>query len=44
VGIEYDGENHRDRLVADNRRQNGLQRAGYTLLCYTRPMCTDAQV
>jgi hypothetical protein len=37
LGIEYDGENHRDRLVADNRRQNGLQRAGYTLLRYTAP-------
>ena len=35
LAIEYDGENHRDRLAADNRRQNGLQRAGYTLLRYT---------
>jgi Protein of unknown function (DUF559) len=35
LAIEYDGENHRDRLVADNRRQNKLQRAGYTLLRYT---------
>jgi hypothetical protein len=37
LAIEYDGENHRDRLVADNRRQNRLQRAGYTLLRYTAP-------
>jgi hypothetical protein len=37
LAIEYDGENHRDRLVADNRRQNRLQRAGYTMLRYTAP-------
>jgi hypothetical protein len=37
LAIEYDGDNHRERLVADNRRQNGLQRAGYTLLRYTAP-------
>lgn len=33
--IEYDGDNHRDRLRDDNRRQNELLRAGYTLLRYT---------
>ena len=33
--IEYDGENHRDRLVADLRRQNALVNAGYHLLRFT---------
>jgi hypothetical protein len=35
LAIEYDGDNHRDRLADDNRRQNRLQRAGYRLLRYT---------
>lgn len=35
--IEYDGGNHRDRLVEDDRRQNALVGAGYTLLRYTAP-------
>jgi hypothetical protein len=35
VAIEYDGDNHRDRLVDDNRRQNGLVGAGYRLLRFT---------
>lgn len=35
LGLEYDGENHRDRLVSDNRRQNALQAIGVTLLRYT---------
>ena len=30
--IEYDGANHRDRLVEDNRRQNLLINAGYRVL------------
>ena len=33
--IEYDGVNHRDRLVEDNRRQNLLQNAGFRLLRFT---------
>jgi very-short-patch-repair endonuclease len=33
--IEYDGTNHRDRLVEDNRRQNLLLNAGYRLLRFT---------
>jgi len=33
--IEYDGEHHRDRLVADLRRQNALVNAGYHLLRFT---------
>jgi len=33
--IEYDGENHKDRLVADRRRQNALVNAGYHLLRFT---------
>jgi very-short-patch-repair endonuclease len=33
--IEYDGGNHRDRLVDDNRRQNGLINAGLRLLRFT---------
>lgn len=37
LGIEYDGENHRDRLTDDNRRQNRLQKLGITLLRYTGP-------
>lgn len=35
LGLEYDGENHRDRLISDNRRQNGLQALGVLLLRYT---------
>ena len=35
VVIEYDGANHRDRLVEDNRRQNRLLGAGYVVLRYT---------
>jgi hypothetical protein len=35
--IEYDGSNHRDRLVDDNRRQNGFVGAGYRLLRFTAP-------
>jgi hypothetical protein len=33
--IEYDGGNHRDRLVEDDSRQNTLVDAGYKLLRYT---------
>jgi len=33
--IEYDGGNHRERLVEDNRRQNALVNAGYRVLRYT---------
>ncbi len=33
--LEYDGGNHRDRLVEDNRRQNVLINAGYRLLRFT---------
>lgn len=33
--IEYDGENHRDRLASDMRRQNSLLNAGYHLLRFT---------
>ena len=35
LAIEYDGGTHRDRLVEDNRRQNGLIGAGYRLLRFT---------
>jgi hypothetical protein len=35
LAIEYDGGNHRDRLVDDNRRQNRLIGAGYRLLRFT---------
>ncbi|MBO0745927.1 MAG: DUF559 domain-containing protein [Candidatus Dormibacteraeota bacterium] len=35
LGIEYDGENHRDRLASDDQRQNRLLRAGIRLLRYT---------
>jgi len=33
--IEYDGDNHRERLAADLRRQNALVNAGYQLLRFT---------
>lgn len=33
--IEYDGGNHRDRLVEDDRRQNLIINAGYRLLRFT---------
>jgi very-short-patch-repair endonuclease len=33
--IEYDGGNHRDRMVDDNRRQNALIDAGFKILRYT---------
>ena len=33
--IEYDGENHKDRLVSDLRRQNALVNAGYHILRFT---------
>lgn len=33
--IEYDGSNHRDRLVEDNRRQNLLINAGFRILRFT---------
>jgi hypothetical protein len=35
LAIEYDGGNHRDRLVDDNRRQNGLVGAGLRFLRFT---------
>jgi uncharacterized protein DUF559 len=48
--LEYDGGNHRDRLVEDNRRQNLLINAGFRLLRFTaadihnRPDVVEAQV
>jgi very-short-patch-repair endonuclease len=48
--LEYDGDNHRDRLVEDNRRQNLLINAGFRLLRFTaadihqRPEVLVAQV
>jgi very-short-patch-repair endonuclease len=48
--LEYDGDNHRDRLVADNRRQNLLLNAGFRLLrftasdIYNQPDFVEAQV
>jgi very-short-patch-repair endonuclease len=48
--IEYDGGNHRDRLVEDNRRQNLMVNAGFRLLRFTaadirnRPDVVAAQV
>jgi very-short-patch-repair endonuclease len=35
--LEYDGGNHRDRLVEDDRRQNLLVNAGFRLLRFTAP-------
>jgi uncharacterized protein DUF559 len=48
--VEYDGGNHRERLVEDDRRQNRLLNAGYRLLRFTaadihgRPDAVVAQV
>ncbi len=39
--IEYDGLNHRDRLVEDNRRQNLLISAGFHVLRFTAPDIRD---
>jgi very-short-patch-repair endonuclease len=33
--VEYDGGNHRERLVEDDQRQNLLVNAGYQVLRYT---------
>jgi G:T-mismatch repair DNA endonuclease (very short patch repair protein) len=50
VVIEYDGGNHRELLVEDNRRQNLLINAGFHLLRFTaadiygRPDVVAAQV
>lgn len=33
--IEFDGANHRERLVSDDRRQNSLVTAGYRILRFT---------
>lgn len=33
--VEFDGQNHRDRLVSDLRRQNALVAAGYEVLRFT---------
>ena len=35
VVIEFDGGNHRDRLISDNRRQNAIVSAGYRILRFT---------
>ena len=48
--LEYDGGNHRERLVDDNRRQNQLLNAGFRMLRFTaadvyqRPDVVAAQV
>ena len=48
--LEYDGGNHRDRLVEDDRRQNLLLNAGFRLLRFTaadvhrRPEVVTGQV
>src|SRR5262245_25084689 len=48
--IEFDGANHRERLVTDDRRQNLLVDAGYRVLRFTaanlhqRPDIIEAQV
>lgn len=49
LAIEYDGGNHRDRLVEDNRRQNLMINAGFSLLRFTaadlgRPVLVISQV
>jgi very-short-patch-repair endonuclease len=48
--LEYDGGNHRERLVEDNRRQNRIINAGFQVLRFTaadiygRPEVVVAQV
>ena len=48
--LEFDGGNHRERLVEDNRRQNRLINAGFQVLRFTaadihgRPEVVVAQV
>jgi very-short-patch-repair endonuclease len=48
--LEYDGGNHRERLVEDDQRQNLLDNAGYQVLRFTAvdiyktPEVTVAQV
>ena len=48
--IEFDGGNHRDRMISDNRRQNQLISSGYRVLRFTgadlrdRPEAVIAQV
>src|SRR5579864_5065579 len=42
LAIEYDGATHRERLAADNRRQNRLIDAGYLLLRFTAGDVLDA--
>src|SRR5205823_14996223 len=48
--VEFDGANHKDRLISDDRRQNLIVNAGYRLLRYTsadlrdRPEVILAQV
>jgi very-short-patch-repair endonuclease len=48
--VEFDGGNHRERLVSDDRRQNALVGAGYRVLrftssdVYSRPESVVAQV
>jgi very-short-patch-repair endonuclease len=48
--IEFDGGNHRERLVSDDRRQNLLMTAGFRVLRFTaadvhhRPDVIEAQV
>jgi very-short-patch-repair endonuclease len=37
LAIEYDGGNHRERMVDDDRRQNGLIAAGLRILRFTAP-------
>lgn len=49
LAIEYDGFNHRERLVADDRRQNLILNAGFRLLRFTasdlaRPETVVSQV
>jgi very-short-patch-repair endonuclease len=50
LAVEYDGGNHRERMVEDNRRQNVLLNNGYQVLrftaadVYTRPKVVVADV
>lgn len=41
LAIEYDGDQHRDQLIDDNRRHNRLHDIGVTVLRYTAPDLKD---
>lgn len=41
LALEYDGANHRDGMIDDNRRQNAIQELDVRVLRYTGPDLRD---